>query len=411
MREASSSGESDVGDPRFRQPLMAAEAACKDVEARHSNARNEENGTDGARHISGGDSSVAGGGGDSPGGKTGADTDIYVPLILVHAGDSPIQFPSFLADTVRQAVRWNPHMHVHVVASHAYLESDKGAGIRDLVRTSTFSENDAYWSEHVTLTEIEGLPADARLSTFRNVTASHLDGEWRGGFWRFASERLFILHAAMVHLGLDEAFHMENDNIIFATLSRLLPALRRLYGGMAATALAGDTTTAGFLYVHRRAALAELLDFMLGDGATMGNEMNMLSSFSSRLPAVLGKLPVAPAGASFLGSGDGRIPRVVGDEGAFDALGGFFDNAAHGQWLGGAHDIHTNGIVVPHHVNAIALFSPMKLKYKWRIDEKAQLRRAYISVFRDDVDDATAPEWHPVFTLHIHSKEIARFAS
>ena len=327
------------------------------------------------------------------------------PLVLVFVGESPIQFPAFIGDTIRQALRWNPRLHIHVVASHSFVASEAGKSLFLLSGASTFTESDAYWRRHVNVTELEALPVSGRLAAFRNQTAPTMDGEWRGGFWRFAAERLFVLEAALSYLRVDEAFHMEYDNVMFASFEGLMPALRRLYAGMAATALSAETSTAGFLYIHRAAALARFLDFIIERKLT-GNEMIMLNTFSGHFPQDLGMLPVAPARVS----DGGANPRIAGSAGAFDALGGYFDNAAHGQWLGGAHDIHSNGVVVPHHVNAIAQFSVLKLAYRWAHDAATRLRRPYISLLEAG-DGAAAPAWSPLYTAHVHSKEVYTFAS
>jgi hypothetical protein len=253
----------------------------------------------------------------------------------------------------------------------------------------------------------------ARLAAFR--ASAKLDDTYAGGFWRYTAERLFFLDAALEHLRIDEAFHMENDNVLLVRLQELLPSLRSSFRGLAATALSADTLTAGFLYIHRRAALEQLLDHIIANpGAT--NEMNMLSAFAAAQPAALGMLPSAPAAAALVGTSDALLPRIVGDAGAFAALGGYFDCAAYGQWLGGPDAIHTKGIVTPHHENAIALFTTRKLAFRWAVDPVSQLRRPYLAVANATNVDGNAyaaqPEkWWPIFTVHVHSKEVALFAS
>jgi hypothetical protein len=283
---------------------------------------------------------------------------------------------------------------------------------------SSFTEDVAFWSARVTVTDIEALmPAmvadGARLAAFR--ASAKLDDTYAGGFWRYTAERLFFLDAALEHLRIDEAFHMENDNVLFARLQDLLPALRSSFGGLAATAKSVDAFTAGFLYIHRRSALAQLLDHMIANpGAT--NEMNMLGAFAVAQPAVLGMLPSGPAAAALAGTPDALLPRIVGDAGAFAALGGYFDCVVYGQWLGGPHAIHSGGVVTPHHENTGAQFTARKLAFRWAVDPVSQLRRPYLAVANSTNVDGNAyaaqpEEWWPIFTLHVHSKEISLVAS
>jgi hypothetical protein len=65
------------------------------------------------------------------------------PLVLVHVGVSAAHFPAYIADTVRQALRWNPCLHVHLVLPASFLASDAGAGLRRMLRSS-FTEDVAF---------------------------------------------------------------------------------------------------------------------------------------------------------------------------------------------------------------------------------------------------------------------------
>ena len=332
------------------------------------------------------------------------EVDVLPPLVLVHIGEMSTYFPAFLAATIRQAVRWNPRMRVYAVVPRAYLSSEAGASLLALGRSAGFSENDEYWRGHVTIVELENVTVAGPLAKFH--TTSHLNTAEMGGFVRFTTERLFVVGALMAQYGLEEVFHMEIDNVLYASVADLLPALRRLYSGLAATVLSPQTMTAGFLYIRSLSALDKLLDFILVATVERENDMYFLSSFAAQHPSLLGMLPVAPAGPGWLDNTDPQLARIVGDAGAAAALGGFFDNAAHGQWLGGAHSIHTQNVVLPHHENGIALFKTSHLAYKWAVDPVSRLRRPYI---RHNTENDGS--WRPLFTAHVHSKEIELFAS
>lgn len=325
------------------------------------------------------------------------------PLVLVHVGEIPAFFPAFLSATVRQAIRWNPRMRVYAIVPRAYLASEAGADLLALGR-SGFSESDEYWLGRVTIMELENVTVAAEGSLARFRATTRLNTGEMGGFVRFTTERLFVVAAVMAQLHLEEVFHMEIDNVLFVDVTDLLPALRRLYSGLAATILSRTTMTAGFLYVRSAAALENLLGFIL-NATEHSNDMFFLSDFAAQHPSALGKLPVAPVPDP--GGPDPQLlASILGDAGAFSALGGFFDNAAHGQWLGGAHSIHTGDVVRPHYDNKIALFSSSSYLYKWDVDPMYRLRRPYIR-HRSGSEDS----WRPLFTAHVHSKQIELFAS
>jgi hypothetical protein len=340
-----------------------------------------------------------------------AASSAHPPLILVHLGEDAALFPPYLPDTIRQALRWNPRMAVHVLVSRAFA---RGGSPLDALLCSPHTEDRDFWRARVTLTAVEDLPANPRLAAFR--ATSRLNAEWRGGFWRYAAERLFILDAALELLQVNEAFHMENDNVLYVGLAGLLPRLRQQYSGLALTGLSEDLATAGFLYINHRAALKRLLDFVLerkSGKETM--EMQHLSNFAAQEPAQMGMLPVAPLAAARGNISAALRHRVGGDEGALLALGGYFDSAAHGQWLGGTDPRNGGGGAVAHYDNAQALFSVRALAYKWEVDPATGLRRPYAALAADASSGSAAENgtsiWLPIYHLHIHSKAVSLFAS
>ena len=325
------------------------------------------------------------------------------PLFFVHSGDSERHFPDYLADTVRQALRWNPRIIVHVIVPRSYLASSVGFKLLALGR-SGFSESDDFWRDRVKICEVENVNVSTRLRNFR-TTSLLMNAAEMGGFIRFTTERLFILEAAMKQLHVEEAFHMEIDNLLYVSLEEILVSLRQVYSGMAATALSHESMTAGFLYIHRISALERFLDYILGNHLSPSlpkNDMFYLSGFANMQPEELGMLPVAPVAANHE-----KSIRVQGNLNALAEIGGFFDNAAHGQWLGGAHDIHTGGKIIPHFSNHLSMFQASSLVYKWAVDPLHLLRRPYIRLCCSLDDD----NWWPLYSVHVHSKQIFLFAS
>lgn len=333
------------------------------------------------------------------------DGSTLPPLVFVQLGSNPARFPAHMVHTIRQAVRWNPSLAVLVVGSRTFLEAPTFP-LRELL-CSGLPENDDFWRTRVSLIAADDLPLTPQLAAFRATLAVSLDSDFLSSFIRFTAERLFVLDAALAHLGIAEAFHMENDNVLFVSLLELLPALRARYVGLAMTSLAIDLATAGFMYIRARRALVELLDFILLKGSLYPNEMYMLAAFAAQHPDVIGRLPTAPRCAMLNRSDDtDALATVLGDAGALAALGGFFDSAPYGQWLGGLDPIH--GVIVPHYKNPVALYTVDKLVFRWTTDLAHPLRQARISCIDADSEPRT---WWPLYTLHIHSKETMLFAS
>ena len=64
------------------------------------------------------------------------------------------------------------------------------------------------------------LDNDSMIQQFEAV--SRHDPYFRGGFWKHASKRFFYLRAYMLAAGLEEIFHIENDNLVFYDFTKKL---------------------------------------------------------------------------------------------------------------------------------------------------------------------------------------------
>jgi hypothetical protein len=230
-----------------------------------------------------------------------------------------------------------------------------------------------------------------------------MDTAFRGGFWRATAERLFVVADLLAAIGADEALHLENDNLVYFRAQDLLPALRALYPGLAATPVADDgadgfRVTAGILYIAHRAALDDFLRALRPSAGA--NEMCMLGVYARLFgPAGVGFLPVLPPEDAH------RLPDFTVH---VAELGGVFDAAAHGMYLGGTDPWHKPGTgfaggkgFIHHHVP----YRVDNYEYEWRVDAATNLRRVYLH------KRGSAQPWQPLFLLHIHCKDLAAFAS
>jgi hypothetical protein len=155
-------------------------------------------------------------------------------IFFIHIGDDSEFFPDYIYIAVRQAAVWNPLATIHVVIPrmHEYRSS-----ILDLVRDCGCLLQ-LWFIEDIPLTDIHvRFERETRLET----------GGFRSGFWRFTTERLFVLLDAMVMLGVNESIHLENDNLLYVQIDSILPTLRREYPGLAVEPHGANLCTAGFI--------------------------------------------------------------------------------------------------------------------------------------------------------------------
>jgi hypothetical protein len=284
-----------------------------------------------------------------------------IPIVFIHIGGAP---PDYARTAVRQARRWNPSAPIIIITSERPSE--------------------LYGAEENWIT-IDTIPPTQEHILFQKTTA--LDTTFRNGFWRFTTERLFVLHDWMASTGITECLHLENDIMLYADISAILPTLRAA-GTLAAPAHGADTMCFSIVYCGE--PLSEFL-FSLAAGYSFLDEMHKGAKFWEDNPDICVFLPVVPSSATLCAS----AVRARYENPAFPYV---FDAAAHGQYLGGEDP--RNGPRGPGFVNEDAEFRTDQFVYTWRKDAAERLYPLLI--------DKDGREW-PIANLHIHSKRLQDF--
>ena len=124
-------------------------------------------------------------------------------IVLVHLGS---QFFDYINDCIEQIKKFN-NCNIYLVTEDSH---------RDRVLDKT-----------ITFIPIHTLPQNSKHETFNNTT--QLNKSFRGGFWKFATERFFLLERVMETYKLDNVFHLENDNLIYCNIEDYLKILFHFY--------------------------------------------------------------------------------------------------------------------------------------------------------------------------------------
>ena len=287
-----------------------------------------------------------------------------IPIVFIHIGGAP---PDYAAVAVRQARLWNPAAPIFFLSS---VVAEYGAG-----------------EQWLTLADI---PKGATRKRFEATT--ELDATWRGGFWRVTTERLFILEDWMRSAGVEECLHVENDNMLYASVADLVPALRTGHGlSTPFHGSGGDRPRVCFsvLYCKSVDALANFL-FCLASSKVNRDEMMRGGDYWLDTPEECSLLPSTPVGVKLIY----ETYRSWYENPAFPYI---FDAAAHGQFLGGEDP--RNGTQGPGFVNLDTDFRTDQFDYEWRTGENGR----YPVINMDGV-------WK-LANLHIHCKRLAEFVS
>jgi len=198
------------------------------------------------------------------------------------------------------------------------------------------------------------------LNHVKFMDNTKLDSEWRGGFWRATTERLFILEDWMRWKGIKECLHLENDVMLYTDISALVPTLRLTSAGLSTT--------------------------FQGQGVRQDQIRMCFSILYCR------SLPTAPPGATLVS----ETFRDWYENTAFPCI---FDAAAHGQYLGGIDPIHSGAGVS--FVNRDTDYRSDQFLYGWAVDSA---QRRYPTLV-----DKVGKIW-PIANLHVHSKRLDDFS-
>jgi hypothetical protein len=283
-------------------------------------------------------------------------------------------FPEHVNTCIGQIRKWNPGAHIVFIADEVH---------RDKVIGCEF-------------VPLESVQCGVKRVTFQERCI--LDSNFRGGFWKYSTERLFVLEDYLQQSGISECIHLENDNMIYFNAEQMLPTLRKEYTGLAAPYLGRGELTFGILYVKNTLALHDMNVFILGLSHTGDNEMRLGCRFflmnheeADFLPTVSNECEIR----------DSDYPFATAHGEAFR---GVWDAAAYGQYLGGIDERNGAGRQVGF-VNETCAFRTDQFEFTWALSASG------------DGDGLKYPRAHrhghswPIYILHIHSKQLDDFVS
>lgn len=283
-----------------------------------------------------------------------------VPFIFIHLGTQ--FFPEYVNIAIDQCKYWNPTSPIYFLSSKCH---------KDKIRDKSI--------QHIFL---ETIPISSNHKSF--IDTSTLDVTFRNGFWKYTTERLFVLEDFCTQYKLSEFFHVENDNMIYFDGKSLVKTFRQYSNGLMAPALSRKELTFGILYCNNLPVLSRLTEFILSTNSE--NEMSTSSRFFNTHIGSTSYLPSIPI--------ENLDDRFV--SGGLSDFKGIFDPAQYGQWLGGIDP--RNGHSAPFlFSNSEAIVQPTTFEYEigddgryWIVSNKSKF---------------------PIYLLHIHSKMLETFYS
>lgn len=227
-------------------------------------------------------------------------------------------------------------------------------------------------------------------------------------FWKYTIERFFYLEEIVGIYALQSVFHLENDNLLYINLEDLLPVFIENYKGMAVTLDCDYRVIPGFMFIRDSYPLALLKQFINSMIQHNKNDMQIMADFlnSVQNDGVIKTLPI------LLPEYDKPLRNLVGYTSFqrqryinhFEKFHGIFDAAAIGQYLGGISPRNNpQGLSTVGFINETNIFQCSYLNFKWELNENG-LKIPFVCY-------AGMNKWYPIFTIHIHSKNLESFLS
>jgi hypothetical protein len=211
--------------------------------------------------------------------------------------------------------------------------------------------------------------------------------KFRNGFWLKTTERFFALNEYMRNNNINECFHAELDNLVFAN-NRLAIELNNFGSGLFVPFDSPNRAIASFMFVNSNEILAKFCRFAAQHIGTK-NDMELLALFGQMYSDEVFALPTnldnetLNAGLSAVGIQTIDIERT-----------GIFDAAAIGQWYFGIDPRNSFWLVRNQFVNDVAEIDMKSFRMQWS-ENKSSFEAFMVGALQNK---------YLVNNLHIHSK-------
>ena len=127
-------------------------------------------------------------------------------IVFVHIGN---QIPTYVNTSIKQARLFNKDARIILLGSEEGLQSF----------------DDIKHSDNIELCAYESLKLSSiHLKFIKDCKEKHL-------FWRYTSERFLYLWDLINAYNLENIFHLENDNMLYANLDELIPIFKKTLPG------------------------------------------------------------------------------------------------------------------------------------------------------------------------------------
>jgi hypothetical protein len=267
-------------------------------------------------------------------------------IILVTIGN----YQEYILDNIKQLLLFNNH-DITVITNKEYFD---------------------YFHEYnITLIDCN------ELSDYHFNDNSHLDKQFRNGFWHYCSLRLFYVYSYIKQYQLSKCIHLENDVLTYVDFDTLTFKENKIY----ATFDCDHRVIPGIVYIPNDIAFEPIIS----QYNTTLNDMENLARFDE---SVILPLPIFP-----------NINEINKLNKLYDEFNMIFDGAAMGQYLGGIDPRNDSNDTIGF-VNETCVIKYNAYEFEWvKLDD---LLIPYLVIESNK---------YRICNLHIHCKQLNKFIS
>lgn len=238
------------------------------------------------------------------------------------------------------------------------------------------------------------------LTSELNETENFRNRPFTDWFTMITSLRLFYVGALMEKARLENVIHVENDVLLYYNCDESLGSQLLDCGKIWIPFDSIDRNVCSVMYIPN----SDVFRLFLSEYPPRGWDMGAFAPFLRRHPDLISALPIYPSTPAFYAPhrGPERAWDLVTKE--FPKFGMIFDGVSLGQYIGGIDPIHTKGVINSHgFINETCVIFYSYCDYSWH-EGRPFIQRA------GGAAAAGGGEKIPIFNLHIHCKDLQRYA-
>ena len=222
---------------------------------------------------------------------------------------------------------------------------------------------------------------ESEITKFFNLCKAGFPSFYTDPFWFITTVRLYVLYLYAEKYKINNFFHLENDNVIYASPT----AFERLSEGCYFSQVGPEMGSAGIMYVNNINSLASVVCNLTKLITKGENKIRKFTNYSQLSEMIMIDLLVRGNKAEYL-------PLFPTDK-FFDSTNCVFDGASYGQYLGGTNNGDSPGWFAQwHHLGQLLAKQEISVSLENGIPGGILKNKRF-----------------SIFNLHIHSKKLDLF--